>query len=102
MKALLFGFMEWSITDERTGEVKEGINLNYVSPSVYYENIIGVTGLMPAKCKISQDFVKQHKLKNFDFPVSADLKFETTVTPKGKGVAVLTDITDVKPIKLFD
>ena len=57
---------------------------------------------MPAKCKISQDFVNQHKLKNFNFPVSADLKFETTVTPKGKGVAVLTDITAVKPIKLFD
>ena len=101
MKALLLGILEWSITDDNTGEVKEGINLNYVSPDVFYDSMNGVTGLYPSKCKVDKDIVKNSKLLNFNYPVLANLEFTTTVTPKGKAVAVLSSVKDVKALDIF-
>ena len=45
MKALINGILEWSIIDDKTGEVKEGVNIYYSSPAVFYENLSGVSGL---------------------------------------------------------
>lgn len=102
MKALINGILEWSMSDENTGEVRDGINLYYSSPAVYYENLKGVSGLYPAKCKISSELVNKHSLKTLNYPIIAELEFTAMVTPKGKSIAVLTDLKNIKSLKLFD
>ena len=102
MKALINGILEWSITDEKTGEVKEGVNIYYSSPAVYYENLTGVSGLYPAKCKISPELVSKYKMRSLSYPFTADLEFVSLVTPKGKAVVVLSDIKNIKSLSLFN
>lgn len=102
MKALINGILEWSMTDDKTGEVKEGVNIYYSSPAVFYENLSGVSGLYPAKCKISSELVSKYKLRNLSYPLTAELEFTSAVTPKGKAVAVLSDIKNIKSLGLFD
>lgn len=102
MKALINGILEWSITDEKTGEVKDGVNIYYSSPAVYYENLTGVSGLYPAKCKISPELVSKYKMRSLSYPLTADLEFDSLVTPKGKAVVVLSDIKNIKSLSLFN
>ena len=101
MKVLVVGILKYDITNEQTGQVISGTNLNYISPEVYYENMSGCIGLSPAKCKLDDKLISKYNLEKQQYPFTADLDFTTKVTPKGKSVAVLVDIKNIKKSELF-
>lgn len=100
MKVFVLNAMHYDFTDEKTGKQISGINLNYISPDVYYDNLDYV-GLLPSKLKISQEVFDKYKLKNQKYPFTADLSFDMSITPKGKSFPVLTKIENIKSIELF-
>lgn len=101
MKVLLLGLLRYNVPDKDTGQVFAGTNLHYVSPEVFFDNLDGVFGLYPAKTKIDNVLISKNALEDLEYPVLADLEFTSRITPKGKSVAVLSDIKVLKKLDIF-
>ena len=100
MKVLVLSLLNYQVEDEKTGSVIAGSNLNYVSPDSVYDNL-NYFGYYPSKVKIDEEVVKKFKLNTQKYPFSADLKFDISITPKGKAVPVLKEVTDIKSLDIF-
>lgn len=101
MKALVLNLLSYNFVNKDSGEVVQGVNLNYISPEVFYDNI-DLIGMQNSKVKISEDFINKNKLKEKEFPFVCDLQFEARPLPNGKSQVVLSAISNIKKVNIFD
>lgn len=100
MKVLVLNVMNYDFEDKENKKQISGINLNYISEDVYYENL-NYVGHLSSKLKITQDIVDKYKLTKQNYPFTADLTFDMSITPKGKSIPVLKTIENIKFVDVF-
>lgn len=86
----------YSIQDEKTGEVKEGVSVSYyLSASLNaIENVNGTVGLRPAKCTVSPDVLPKIKKA----PALYNAEFIMTVDSKGKPSLLISDLEYISQV----
>lgn len=87
---------QYQITDETTGEIKQGVTCNYYFNTDLRaeDNKNGTKGTRPAKGSI--DFLLMRKIKSA--PALYDAKFEMSVGSDGKPVLKIVDLDYVSDI----
>lgn len=96
-RALVLSADQWSMPDERTGEIIKGTSIWYLNS--YRESTDGAVGFKPTK--VSGSFYMFPQLSAAQLPALCDLEFGSRPGAAGKATLTLTGIKPIKPVNLF-
>ncbi len=94
---ILLGAKPWSMTDEKTGQIREGISLHYVMSDNlkdFVDTQNQMRGYQPVKQSISMS--EQDKLKEVPGIYSGDFSLKST---QGKTILALNHLEFIGPVK---
>lgn len=97
-RALVLSADVWSMADERTGEIRDGISIWYVND--YRDDSDKSFGYKPTKVSAAPDMLE--KLRGAKLPSICDLDFGSRPGKEGKATLTLVGMKSVKAVELFD
>lgn len=97
-KALVLSGDSWSMTDEKTGQILEGISVWFLTPYRTQDNP-GQAGYKPAKVGASADVFA--KLRAIKLPAICEMVYGAKPGAAGKATLVLLDVLNPAPVDLF-
>ena len=86
----------YSVTDEKTGEVKEGVSVSYYLGASLnaIDNVNGTVGLRPAGCTVAPSILPKFKKA----PALYNAELAMTVDSKGKPSLVISDLDYISQV----
>ena len=93
MEVNVLGMKRWSMTDENTGEVREGVTVFIAQDT---EDLSGKTlGLDVMKMSAPLSVFEKAKLEKFAFPAECRLRFSLKLAAGGKPAMQVLDVEQV-------
>jgi hypothetical protein len=98
-KALVLSGDAWNMTDEKTGQMLNGISVWFLTP--YREQGVkaGEAGYKPAKVGASPELFE--KLRNIKLPAMCDMVYGAKPGAAGKATLVLIDVLNPVHVDVF-
>ena len=96
-RVLVLSADAWSLTDEKTGEVRSGFSVWYVND--YREDTETQIGMKPTKITATEEILKV--LKSGTLPALFDLDFASRPGAGGKATLTLIRAKHIRDIDLF-
>jgi len=93
-RALVLSCDAWSMTDEKTGQLRTGHSVHYVVP--YRDPAAGQSGFKPMK--ISAPATVASSLAGTSLPAVCDLEYGAKPGPEGKAALVLAHAKVIRPL----
>lgn len=97
-QVLILSADKWEFTDEKTGELRKGVTLQYITD--YREDSEKEMGFKPIKASVSENVFDV--VKKSGAPAMYKLDVRTRPGKEGKPTATIVGIQFVKPVKLFE
>lgn len=98
-KALVLSGDAWAMTDEKSGEMLNGVSVWFVNPYREQGAKAGEAGYKPAKVGATAELFE--KLRAIKLPAVCEMVYGAKPGAAGKATLVLIDILNPKPVDLF-